>query len=90
MRLLWVSPRAEHRSGASVVVVVGAHFRTELASLEDILLYSIKVYELSFRLQSMLALTVHLWSLRSANWRMQVCPSVLPAAFDCIQSHPKP
>lgn len=42
MRLLWVSGAA-HRSGAAVLVVVGAHFRGTLASLEDILLYIVLV-----------------------------------------------
>ena len=38
-----VSAFARHRSGARVVMVVGAHFRPALASLEDILLYTVLV-----------------------------------------------
>jgi hypothetical protein len=32
-------------SGAAVLIVVGAHFRSALASLEDILLYAVLVRE---------------------------------------------
>lgn len=42
MKLVWVSA-ATHRSGAAVLVIVGAHFRKHLASLEDILLYTVLV-----------------------------------------------
>lgn len=45
MRLVWVSPMATHRSGASVVMVVGAHYRAELAPLEDIMLHVVKEFE---------------------------------------------
>ena len=43
MKLLWVSGVAAHKSGAAVLVVVGAHFRPAVASLEDILLYTVLV-----------------------------------------------
>mmetsp|Transcript_17711 Transcript_17711/g.53258 ORF Transcript_17711/g.53258 Transcript_17711/m.53258 type:complete len:394 (-) Transcript_17711:1515-2696(-) len=45
MRLLWVSSTGHHRSGAAVLIVVGAHYRPKIATTEDILLFTVKEFE---------------------------------------------
>lgn len=49
MRLLWVSSTGHHRSGAAVLIVVGAHYRPKIATTEDILLFTVKVGRLHVR-----------------------------------------